>query len=99
MTFEIGQILKIRKMTLPQKNGSRIKTPSSKVTILVSDCLKKQLFHSVSRFLEIIDRKCSILSGTPCMTCSYLNNNVLATIIKTSRFISQSGVRLNPNHS
>ena len=36
MTFEIeGPILK---MTLPQKNGHRIKTLSSKLTILVSSC-------------------------------------------------------------
>ena len=31
----------ILKMTLPQKNGSRIKTPSSKSLILVSFCWKK----------------------------------------------------------
>ena len=28
-------------ITLPQKNGSRIKTPSSKLTILVSSCWEK----------------------------------------------------------
>ena len=28
-------------MTLPQKNGHRIKTPSSKLTILVSSCSEK----------------------------------------------------------
>ena len=33
-----GQILK---MTLPQRNGDRIKTPSSKLTILVSSCWEK----------------------------------------------------------
>ena len=39
MTFEKeGQILK---MALPQKNGHRIKTPSSKLTILVSSCWEK----------------------------------------------------------
>ena len=39
MTFEIeGQILK---MTLSQKNGHIIKTPSSKLTILVSSCSEK----------------------------------------------------------
>ena len=32
----------ILKMTLPQKNGHRIKTPSSKLMILVSSCLKKK---------------------------------------------------------
>ena len=42
VTFEIeGQILK---MTLPQKNGHRIKTPSSKLTILVSSCWGKNFF-------------------------------------------------------
>ena len=30
-------------MTLPQKNGSRIKTPSSKSLILVSFCWKKKV--------------------------------------------------------
>ena len=44
MTFEIeGQILK---MTLPQKNGHRIKTPSSKLTILVSSCWEKNFIRN-----------------------------------------------------
>ena len=77
MTFEIGgQILKI---TLPQKNSRRIKTPSSKLMILVSSCWEKNFmhnnahnFHSVPRFLEIIDRKCCILSGPPYITATAL---------------------------
>ena len=36
-----GQILK---MTLPQENGRRIKTPSSILTILVSSCWKRILY-------------------------------------------------------
>ena len=39
-TWLLEQILK---MTLPQKNGSRIKTPSSKSLILVSFCWKKNV--------------------------------------------------------
>ena len=35
----------ILKMTLPQKNGSRIKTPSSKLLILVSFCWKKKILR------------------------------------------------------
>ena len=42
--FEIeGQILK---MALPQKNGHRIKTPSSKLTILVSSCWEKNFIRN-----------------------------------------------------
>ena len=33
-------------MTLPQKNGHRIKTPSSKLTILVSSCWKKNCIRN-----------------------------------------------------
>ena len=59
-------------MTLPQKNGHRIKTPSSKLTILVSSYWEKIFIRNnahnfVPRFLEIIDRKCCILSGPPCI--------------------------------
>ena len=44
VTFELeGQILKV---TLPQKNGHRIKTPSSKLTILVSSCWGKNFIHN-----------------------------------------------------
>ena len=67
VTFEIeGQILK---MTLPQKNGHKIKTPEFiKINDLGVILLGKsfhtqictQLFHSVPSFLEIIDRKCCI---------------------------------------
>ena len=83
-TFEIEE--QILKMTLPQKNGHRIKTPSSKLTILVSSYWKKnfirnnahKMFHSVPRFLEIIDQKCCILSGPPCiMNDSYLIRNMI----------------------
>ena len=42
MTFEIeGQILN---MTLPQENGHRIKTPSLKLTILVSSYWEKKRY-------------------------------------------------------
>ena len=52
------------------------KTPSSKLTILVSSYWKKnfirnnvhKFFHSVPRFLEIIDRKSCIHSGPPCIS-------------------------------
>ena len=43
MTFEIWQILK---MTLPQKNGHRIQTPSSKLTMLVSSCWEKKFIRN-----------------------------------------------------
>ena len=44
VTFEIeGQILKI---TLPQKSGHRIKTSSSKLTILVSSCWEKNFIRN-----------------------------------------------------
>ena len=33
-------------MTLPQKNGNRIKTPSSKLTILVSSCWEKNFIRN-----------------------------------------------------
>ena len=36
----------VLKMTLPRKNGSRIKTPSSRLTILVSSCWKKNFIHN-----------------------------------------------------
>ena len=75
MTFETE--LQILKMTLPQKNGHRIKTPSLKFMILVSSCWKKNFIrnyanHFVPRFLEIIDRRCCILSGPPCIGYAYL---------------------------
>ena len=47
--FWEGQILK---MTLPQKNGHRIKTPSSKLTILVSSCWENNFIrNNVHNFL------------------------------------------------
>ena len=72
-TWLLIQKEQISKITLPQKNGSRIKMPSSKLTILVSSCWEKnytnndahKFFNSVPRFLEIIDRKCCILFGPP----------------------------------
>ena len=36
----------ILKLTLPQKNGSRIKMPSSKLTILVSSCWEKNFIRN-----------------------------------------------------
>ena len=36
----------ILKMTLPQKNGHRIKTPSIKLTILVSSCWEKKFIRN-----------------------------------------------------
>ena len=44
LLIEKKQILR-KKMTLPQKNGSRIKTPSSKLLILVSFCWKKNFLR------------------------------------------------------
>ena len=74
MTFEIEE--QILKMTLPQKNGHRIKTPSSKLTILVSSYWKKNFIRNNAytililspRFLAIIDRMGCILSGPPCIS-------------------------------
>ena len=43
-TFEIEE--QILKMTLPQKNGHRIKTPLSKLTILVSSYWKKNCIRN-----------------------------------------------------
>ena len=44
VTFEIeGQK---KEKTLPQKNGHRIKTPSSNLTILVSSCWGKNFIHN-----------------------------------------------------
>ena len=62
----LRQKWQILKITLPQKNGHRIKTPPSKLMILVSSCWKKncirknghKLVYSVPRFLKIIDRRC-----------------------------------------
>ena len=58
VTFEIeGQILK---MTLPQNNGHRIKTPSSKLMILVSSCWgKNSTQNNAHNFF--------ILFGPPCI--------------------------------
>ena len=42
-TWLLIQKEQILKLTLPQKNGSRIKTPSSKSLILVSFCWKKNV--------------------------------------------------------
>ena len=71
----LRQKWQILKMTLPQKNGHRIQTLSSKTMIMVPSCWQKefythwwtQLVYSVPRFLEIIDRMCCILSGPPCI--------------------------------
>ena len=81
----LRQKWQIFKMTLPQKHGNRIKTPSSKLMILVSFCWEKNSYASMHttffifspRFLEIIDRKCCILSGPSCIneqwtTCTYV---------------------------
>ena len=59
-------------MTLSQKNCHRIK--SSKLTILVSSCWKKILrINAHSYFILSLDRRCCILSGSPCTVgCGYL---------------------------
>ena len=44
VTFEIEE--QILKMTLPHKNGHRIKMPSSTLTILVSSCWKKNFIRN-----------------------------------------------------
>ena len=66
----LRQEWQILKMILPQKNGHRIKTPSSKLMILVSYYWENnfiRIFFSVPRFLGIIDRRCCVLSGPPCI--------------------------------
>ena len=71
----LRQKWQILKITLPQKNCHRILTPSSKLMILVSFCWKKefytqqctQIVFSVPCLLKIIDRRCCILSGPPCI--------------------------------
>ena len=45
-TWLLIQKEQILKITLPQKNGSRIKTPSSKSLILVSLCRKKNVLFN-----------------------------------------------------
>ena len=67
----------ILKMTLLQKNGYRIKMPSSKSLILVSFCWNKNflriyaltnlIYNVVPNFFEISDCRCCILSGPPCI--------------------------------
>ena len=77
------QKVQILIMTLPQKNGSRIKTPSSKLTILVSFCWEKNFIRNNAHnlfilslvFLKIIDRNCCILSGPPCITSTFFFAN------------------------
>ena len=52
VTFEIeGQIFKI---TLPQKNSHRIKTPSSNLTIVVSSCWGKNFIHNKAQNFFIL---------------------------------------------
>ena len=78
----LRQKWQILKMTLPQKNGHRIQTPSSKLMILVSSCWKNNFIrnnghsfvYSVPHFVEIIDRKCCILSGPPCINGQYYHH-------------------------
>ena len=72
----LRQKWQILKMPLPQKNGHRIKTPSSKLMNFVSSSWEKNVIrnnahysHSVPCFLKIIDRRCCILSGPPCIVC------------------------------
>ena len=65
----------ILKMTLPQKNGHRIKTPSSELTILVSSCWEKIFIRNNALnffilslvFLKLLIVSCCILSGPPCI--------------------------------
>ena len=79
MTFEIK--VQILKMTLHQKSGHRIKTPSSKLAFLVSSCWEKNFIRdnthnffilAVPSLLEIIDCKCCILAGPPCIVKVFL---------------------------
>ena len=55
LLIEKKQILK---MTLPQKNGSRIKTPSSKLLILKSFCWKENIYCSslLRNFLKSVHK-------------------------------------------
>ena len=70
---------KPKKGKLPQKNGQKSKRlNSSKLTILVSSCwgnFSYTKMHTTFSFcpccLEIIDRKCCILSGPPCINVVY----------------------------
>ena len=50
----LRQKWQILKMTLPQKNGHRIQTPSSKLMILVSSCWKKNLIRNNGHSLFIL---------------------------------------------
>ena len=72
----LRQTCQILKMTLPQKNGYRIKTPSSKLMILVSFCWEKNymyaLMHTTFSFCPLFSwnywsYRCCILSGPPCI--------------------------------
>ena len=77
LTFEIEGANLENDIAL-KKNGHRIKTPSSKFTILVSSCWEFFFIRNNAHnffilslvFLEIIDRKCCILSGPPCISCA-----------------------------
>ena len=50
----LKQKWQILKMTLPQKNGHRIQTPSSKLMILVSSCWKKNFIYDNGHSLFIL---------------------------------------------
>ena len=69
----------IVKMTLPEKNGSRIKTLSSKSLILVLFCWKKNFLHinALTNFFKISDHRCCVLPGPPCV----INSNWLYIVI------------------
>ena len=54
VTFETEVTSHILKMTLPQKNGHRIKTPSSELMILVSSCWKKNFIRNNGHSLFIL---------------------------------------------
>ena len=67
------------KMTLPQKNGHRIKTPSSKLTILVSSCWKKNFIRNNAHnffilslvFLILLNVSVAFFLGHPVQTSYY----------------------------
>ena len=75
----LRQKLPILKMTFPQKNGHRIKTPSSKLVILVSSCWKKfflrinvhHYFIQSLVFLKLVIVGVAFFLGHP-VFCNYL---------------------------
>ena len=90
MTFEIeGQILKI---TLPQKNGHRIKMPKSKLMSLVSSCWEKncirknaQNFFNLSLlFLKLLIGSVAFVLGHPVLIPRILHGFTFKTTLSMS---------------